>query len=280
MNYQELDEWPPRRNYPPPLGIEKWQRELNRVAGFAPNGMPHLRFEWGCITTWTPYVKELKYLQRRDEVQTGWGVHVFGPDSRIIRTLRFGLKADIPQPSETYGIAFAIMEQIEIGIPRWWISQYTPPSLIGPWEEPRQKVLEEHGSKADMGSFPGEGMYYLGFHGLWHHEGRKCCELAKKQNGRKCFGYFRMPTELDILYVSSLWQSMERDVKDYDWTESADDRTMYRILKQLNDRHEKENKADREAMKARIRDTFKTHRGRLTARKGRDTFLIHKPDNF
>lgn len=272
-----MNEWPPKQNYMPPPISSRWQRELINLAGRAPNGLPHLRLEWGCTTTWTPDVKELKYLQRRDTVQTGWGIHVHDSEGRVVQTLHFGLKDSLPLPQPSHGKVFAITEDIEIGIPRFWISQYIPPDLVGNWEEARKRVLEKVGSHADMRGRPNQGMYYLGFHGIWEHDsGRKCCEEAKTYR-RKCFGHYRDPSDLDLLYCSHLWKSMKDHHWKYDWTQSADAETMNNTLDRLLSRHEKEEQKDYEAMRLRIRDAFKSHRGEFTSRKGRDTFYIHRP---
>jgi hypothetical protein len=168
---------------------------------------------------------------------------------------------------------FPINVDEEIGIPRIWISQYTPPSLVGPWDEARQRILSKIGSHSDMGAFPREGFYYLGFHLIAHHEGRQCCEKAKIER-RKCFGYYRDPSELDILYVNSLIKERDRNSERHAWTETADDKTMYRVLKNLNAKHEDQDEKDRAEMKLRIRDAFKTHRARFTSRKGQNTFIF------
>lgn len=265
------DDWPPKENHQPPIISNRWQNELNRLAGFAPNGYPHLRLEWGCTTTWTAANKDLKYLYKRQTRQTGWGVHVYNDAGEQIKTLRFKLNDNIPPPDKNYGVAFPINIEEEIGIARYWISQYIPPSLVGPWDEARFRTINKN-PNADMGSFPREGMYYLGFHLLCRHD-PKCCTKAKDEK-RKCFGYFRPPSDLDILYVSSLIKERDRDPAAHDWTESASDNDMYRTLKNLNNSRNERLEKEREEMKLRIRDAFKTHKGRFTSRKGKSSFIF------
>lgn len=272
----QLDKWPPVSNFSPPLISPEWQRKLNQIGGFARTGMPLLRLEWGSTCTWTNTNRDLKYLQRRDTKQVAWGVHVKNPSGEVIKTLRLGLKANIPEPSEVYGMAFPITEEIEIGIPRWWISSYTPASLIGPWDEARYRLLSKIDSRADIGLFPQEGMYYLGFHLLAIHgsdgSGRRCCDKATEER-RKCFGYYREPSELDILYVTALHNQAMDAIKG-DWTKTADEKTMYQVLKNLNNTKENQSIKEREEMKLRIRDAFKSHKGRFTSRKGKSSWVI------
>jgi hypothetical protein len=273
------DEWPPKQAHRAPLISSRWQDELNRIAGFAPNGWPRLKLEWGGTATWTPYVRNLKYLYAVQTKTTGWGVHVKNDAGDVISTLTFPVDSrDIPEPSPRYGIAFPLTEEEEIGIPRFWITQYTPPSLLGSWEEARFKVNTESHGKLDMGQRPNEGMYYLGFHGIWHHEGGECCKAAQLER-RKCFGYFREPSDLDMLYVKSLWREMEAEGYQHDWTESAQEKHMLKQLQKMYDDKQKVSKQERTAMKLRIRDAFKSHKAKITSRKGKDTWIFTPYDN-
>lgn len=285
------NEWPPPQNYPPPQITDRWQRELVRIAGWTPNGLPKLRLEWGSTCTWTVHTKDLKYLHRRQDRQIGWTIDYKDRDfGSVLRTRKFGLRvstemmdrarsevhlgevASLPYPDMLYGE--------EIGIPRWWIAQWFAPSLVGSdtWAEARQRIREIR-ADVDMGAFPREGLYYLGFHPIWDHDsGRKCCSTAKDER-RKCFGHYRPPAELDLLYVESLWKKNRDEPYRHDWTEAPDDLTMYQNLKRLAEANADRTAKEREEMRLRIRDTYNTHKARFTSRKGVDTFIIHRPDN-
>jgi hypothetical protein len=282
MSIHEYDIWPPRQNFQPPLIVTRWQRELNLVAGFAPNGWPMLRLEWGSTCTWTNKTRDLKYSYSKRERQTGWGVHVYDKSGNIIKTLQYGLKDNVPEPNKRYGCAFPINIKEEIGIPRFWISKYEPPSLIGDWNASRQNVLTNTNKTQDMGDAPNEGMYYIGYHMIAYHgsdgSGKMCCDKAKEER-RKCIGLYRDPSDLDILYCSVLHQQATIEQKTHNWTEAADENTMRKVLMNLNQKKEDQTAKEREEMKLRIRDTFRTHRAKLTSRKGRDTFIIHRPND-
>lgn len=285
-----MSDWPPRENYPPPPITDRWQRELIRIAGLNPYGGPKLRLEWGSSCTWTPYTKALKYLAYRRDRQIGWTIEYKDKDTGIvIRTRRFGLAVTASQMDkaraevhhgEIAGLPFPdMLYNEEIGIPRWWIAQWFAPALIGPWDEARRRTLDIH-PEAEMGSFPREGIYMPGFHPIWEHDpGRKCCEEAKDRRG-KCFGHYRTPSELDILYVESLWRQNLDEPYRHDWTEAPDELTMYQNLKRLADAQADRSAKEREEMRLRIRDAYKTHKARFTSRKKVDTFIIHRPDHL
>jgi len=284
-----LDIWPPQQNFSPPPITDRWQRELVRIAGLTPNGLPKLRLEWGSTATWTPYTSALKYLAYSRDRQVGWAIDYTDRDTgRWIRTRKFDLKVGSNtmdrartevKLGEVAGLPYPLMlYKEEIGIPRFWISQWFAPTLIGSWEEARRRVLDEvRNPAADMGAFPREGIYYLGFHPIWVHErGRRCCDKAKEER-RKCFGLFRPPSDLDMLYVESLWRKNLDEPYRHDWTEAPDELTMYQNLKRLADAHEKRSEKEREEMRLRIRDAYKSHKAKFTSRKGVDTFIIHRP---
>lgn len=259
-----MDEWPPARPYSPPSVSSRFQKELIRIGGLAPNGMPILRLEWGGTCTWTPYVQELKYLQRRDKIQTGWLVDVRDAAGNVVKTLKYGLRADLPEPSETYGLARPICQTIEIGIPRWWISQYQAPGIVGldSWDEARKRERDSLRLAADQGPAPREGFYYLGFHGIWRTT-TACCERAKEER-RKCFHWYREPSDVDLLYVESLWRQHEQDLITCSWQDTPDDGTMLRILRRISNKREAEDAAWRADLKLRLRDVFNTFRKRIT----------------
>lgn len=280
MSTHPYNIWPPSESFPCPSIVSRRQRELNLVAGFAPNGYPMLRLEWGSTCTMSETNADLKYYYSTRERQTGWGVHVFDSAGNVIRTLNFTMKDKVPEPDKYRGCAFPIMIKEQIGIPRFWISQYIPPTLIGPWDEVRGRVLTNTNAKADIGEYPRHGFYWRGFHMLAQHgpngSGVTCC--TKANDGRvKCFGLYREPSELDILYCSELHKQATLNQDSHSWMEAADDTTMRKVLMNLNNKKEETAAKEREEMKLRIRDAFRTHRGRYTARKGVDTFFIHRP---
>lgn len=203
-------------------------------------------------------------------------MHVKDSEGRVVATKRYPFSKgsnSIPLPVDG-AIAFPIYEKVEIGIPRFWIAQYYPPTLVGSWEESRRRVIANFGSHADMGPMPTEGIYYLGFHGLWSHDpSRKCCSEAV-ENRRKCFGFYREPSELDILYVESLYAQLKDEAPSHDWTQTADEKGMYKTLKNLNNNKDNTEAKKRDEMKLRIRDAFKTHKARYTTRKGKDTWIF------
>ncbi len=279
-----FDVWPPERNFNPPPGGEWFQRELTRIAGLTPNGLPMLRLEWGSICTWTPYTKTLKYLQRRVlEEQVGWYMDVKGKDGKVIKTLSFPLKKEfgklkaILPDGDEYGLPYPRMEyNQEIGVPRWWVSQYTPPEIIGPWEEVRQRVkrtLGHPGQEADMGPMPREGFYFLGWHCIARIVPHICCARAKREH-RQCFHLYREPSELDLEYVRALWSRNYADTHDYDWRSAPSAEAMQKNLMRIADSKKELARKEREEMKLRIRDTFNTHKQRFTSRKGKSTFIF------
>lgn len=282
----ELNDWPPRKNFPPPPISDRWQRELIQIAGRTPNGMPHLRLEWGGTCTWTQYTPEIKYLHRRDTEQAGWIIDIRDKDSgNVVRSVRLPLKTDTYQmeqarehgPTEVAGIPYAVTKVVEIGIPRYWISQYSPPELLGPWGECRDRIKRNVRSDADMGPAPREGFYYLGFHGLWTHDsGRKCCQRARDSKS-KCFGYYRPPAELDMMYIAALWKENLEDYR-HDWREAPDEATMAKNLGRLVDKHQEVGRREREEMKLRIKDAFRTHKAQFTSQKKRDTWVFTPAD--
>lgn len=284
----DYDEWPPRMNYPPPMMSDHWQRELIHIAGLSPNGLPILRLEWGSVCTWTPYVKDLKYLHRTDENQTGWRIDIRDQASgTVVRSLKLPFKVDTLQleqarecgPTEVAGLPFPLMEKVEIGIPRWWISRWIPPGIIGPWDDARRRVMGQVQDDLDMGPMPREGLYYLGFHSMWTHKPDHCCRRARG-NRQKCFGFYRPPSDLDMLYVKEMWDHETKQPLTHNWQEAADEATIQRNLLRLTDAHTGRSKKEREEMKARIRDTFKTTKARFTARKGVDTFIFTPYDKI
>lgn len=278
------DQWPPERNYSPPLGCDWFQRELIRLAGLAPNGLPILRLEWGGTCTWTPYTKALKYLHRRVlQRQIGWHVDVRDSSGRTVKTLtyplrkEFGkLKAMLPD-GEEYGLPYPQMEyNQEIGICRFWVAQYTPPEIIGPWEEARYRVrqnLGHPGQEADMGPMPREGLYFLGFHCIARVVPHICCERAKAES-RTCFHLYRDPSELDLEYCKALWQRSYAENHTYDWRQAPTPEAMAKNLMRIADDKKEIARKERDEMKLRIRDAFKTTKDRYTSRKGKSTFVF------
>ncbi len=68
-----------------------------------------------------------------------------------------------------------------------------------------------------------------------------------------------------LLYVESLWKLNKDDPYTHDWWEAPDEAAMFRNMKRMAERHNKASEADREEMKLRIRDTFRTYRTKLTS---------------
>lgn len=279
-----FDTWPPPRNFNPPSGCDWFQRQLIQIAGLTPNGLPMLRLEWGSVATWTPYTRALKYLHRVvKEEQIGWHVDAHDSSGRIVKTLtypfkkEFGkLKAILPD-GEEYGLPYPQMiYNQEIGIPRWWISQYTPPEIIGPWDEVRRRTIENFGhpgQEADMGPMPREGFYFLGFHCIARQVPHVCCERARLERNR-CFHLYREPSELDLEYVKALWQRNYSEAHTHDWREAPSAETMRKTLTNIVDANKELQKKDREAMKLRIKDAFNSHKQRFTSRKGKSTWIF------
>ena len=283
------DEWPPPPGLPPPAVSDRWQKELVRIAGLTPTGLPHLRLEWGGTCTWTPATKDLKYLHRTQDRQIGWLLDIKDSQGRVVRRRKFPMRisdtvmdrarAEVGL-GEYAGLPYPEMLLNEqIGIPRFWISQFVPPSLVGPWDEVRHRVRDNAGvgSGSDPGAFPREGMYYLGFHPIWDHDNaRKCCALARERRGT-CFGYYRPPSEVDTMYCAVLWRENLQDYR-HDWRDAPTPEEMRKNLMRLVDKHQEVEKKQREESKLRIRDVFKTHEGRFRSRKGVNRFIIHRPD--
>lgn len=278
-----LDVWPPERNFNPPTGVDWFQRRLNQIAGFAPNGLSMLRLEWGSTCQWTPTMSYLKYLQRTiEKEQIGWCVDVRDSSGRIIKTLQIPcrkengkMKATIPDGQE-YGIPYPWMVyNQEVGIPRFWISQYLPPEIIGPWDEVRRRIKTNFGDKADIGPYPREGFYFLGLHCIARRVPHLCCEKAKQEN-RTCFHFYREPGEIDLEYVRALWQRNYNENHTHDWREAPTPEIMAKNLMRIADSKKDIDRKEREEMKLRIKDAFRTTKARYTSRKGKSTFIFSK----
>lgn len=282
------DTWPPPANFPPPMVSDRWQRELIHIAGRSPNGLPILRLEWGSTCTWTPSVRDLKYLHRTDEKQIGWRVDIRDQSSgTTVRSVELPFRVDTLKleqarecgPTEVAGLPFPRMEKVEIGVPRWWISRWIPPGIIGPWDDARKRVMGKVQDDLDMGPMPREGLYYLGFHSMWTHRKDKCCRAARARR-EKCFGFYRPPADIDMLFVAELWHNEKSQPLTHNWQEAADEATIQRNLLRLTDAHAERSKQERDDMKRRIRDTFKTHKAQFTARKGVDTWIFTPQDKI
>jgi len=284
MSENPYDIWPPPRNFNPPQGCDWFQRQLINIAGLTPNGLPMLRLEWGSICTWTPFTRALKYLHRVIlQEQIGWHVDVCDSSGRTVKTLTYPLKKEFGKlkamlpDGEEYGLPYPQMVyNQEIGVPRWWVSQYTPPEIIGPWDEARRRVMGTFGhpgQEADMGPMPREGFYFLGFHGIWRHVSHLCCERAKLER-RKCFGLYREPSDLDLEYVQALWRRNYAETHTHDWRESPTPEAMRKNLMRIADTDKELKAKEREAMRLRIRSAFNTHKQRFTSRKGKSTWIF------
>lgn len=83
-----------------------------------------------------------------------------------------------------------------------------------------------------------------------------------------------------MLYVKEMWDHETKQPLTHNWQEAADEATIQRNLLRLTDAHTGRSKKEREEMKARIRDTFKTTKARFTARKGVDTFIFTPYDKI
>jgi hypothetical protein len=286
--------------------MSSWlQDRLNSLAGFTPSGQPILRLEFGSTVTWTPGTRDLKYLHRRDSIQRGWKIDVRDTLTGItLQTVKFPQHANLPDPgpvpgnpSQTYGLPYADIEHdIEIGVPRYYVSHFTAGSLIGEWDEARWRVWSKLGiggatglvtqSKVpgqkvhgDMGPRP-DGMYYLGFHGIAEQVPHICCEAARQETKkavwerggdeinvpapRKCFHLFRMPSEIDLLYIEMMWKLAKEELYQHEWTEYASEREILRTCRRMADHYAKQDKTFTDNMRLRIKDAMRTNRYRLT----------------
>lgn len=272
--------WPPTENISPPPISTRWQEELTRIGGLAPNGLPMFRLVWGQTATFTKDCLNLRYLHHKQRRLSGWTVQIRDDQDNFVETRSFGPVLTPPRVDPPEGQfasePFPVYTPEEVGVPRWLIEQYLPPERLGDWEHSREQFKSEHGFDG-MGPYPREGFYWFAFHCIVNHQGA-CCKHAALLDQR-CFGGtngYRAPSEIDMRYIEALWNLNKRDTYPYHWTEAPTQEAIaQRTLMMFNDEQERLRK-ERDVNRDRIRQALEPAKKRLTSEgHGLDLVRFH-----
>lgn len=217
-----ITDWPPVANYPSPSIDPSLQVQLSRIGGLTLDGLPRLRLVWGQSREATVFWRgrqRLRYLFKTTREVTGWKGWDKDGKSKIFHSV----------PSEALGLVSVEpqWEEIDIGIPRWYIEQLMPVSLACEgWDDIRYDVDEKGVIVDSMGPPPTAGEYQEAFYLIAEH--LECCSPRAKLG---CVGEYRAPSQKDINHVRELYALMESEPYKYSWEESPPPEVLLQDLK-------------------------------------------------
>lgn len=207
---------PPTGNNSQPFVPKEIQAQLTLIGGTVLDGRPRLRLVWGQSKEASIFWKgrqRLRYLYewRRELV----GYKAIDPLGR--EPTRF-FEPSVELPPFRKGILLEpLYEDVDIGIPRFYIEQLMPAELLcQDWDKLRYDVDGETGKIEDsLGPPPVHGEYQEGFYMIADHS--QCCPDNMFRPG--CYGSFRAPQQYDVEYVRWLWHQLEQEPYRYSWEE-------------------------------------------------------------
>lgn len=189
--YHPLNNPPWRTNEPAPCDVSWFQRELERIGGREPNGLPHYRVVWG---------QDFGQARMRDRYQDRW----------VPRYIHMR-KAWLEEEQGPSGLAVMVERDEWIGTPRFFVEAWIPPAIA-------LRSGTAKGKDADGDTFaeykPIDGEWYPMFEVNIDHEaaGHRCCRWFESK-GMNCHGWYREPGQQDVDYVEMLWQEWQRDTR-------------------------------------------------------------------
>ena len=182
----------------PPLGVgeaESFQGELNKLAGLEPDGSPRMRLVWAPDhEEWNVYLKRMMPPQWsfwraiRDGDERPEGSLVLRPKYKFIAVPRYAILGRIP-PESRWGDTRdrSFYEKGDVSIDEDGT----------PYQEGGMSVEEREESIA------WKKLIMIFTHSDQSVSGTPlCCLSMAHGEGKKCFGRFRKPDELDLKFIS------------------------------------------------------------------------------
>ncbi len=267
-------DYPPQSNIEAPPIDPSLQKQLTLMGGTLLDGRPKLRLVWGqdpSITVFYRGKQRLRYIHHYTEQLVGWNARYYDSAGKLLEVKRFPPSL---RPSEAAGALLVdpIMETWDIGIPRWFIEQYMPPSLAcQDWDENRHTLDEETKTVIDeLGPPPNQGMYEEAFLMIADHT--KCCE---KGNNVGCPGEYRAPNQTDIEYVRWLMWQLDQEPFKYTWEEMPPADIVAQAIKDSYYEAEELRLAEKRELSYYIQNDLMAHRRRLQGGSGMDLSTYH-----
>lgn len=225
----------PEQNFPNPLSREreaKFQKELNRVAGFSLNGKPNLRLLWPADPDES---LSMEMVPNRDGV--------------LVKRARYRLFTDRYRRETTSASGIVGVEDIDVDVcfNRYVIEQYHLPS-------------EEEQGNFKAGS-QGEGFYSHLF-SVAHHD-EHCCGGTEGYKGELCLGLYREPGTADIYNVQRMIKARDEMAHGHRPGEQASEAEVMAEARYLRDINERSIEKRREGYYEAALSGFMPHRKRL-----------------
>lgn len=269
-----ISDFRPESNSEAPPISSGWQKQLTQIGGTLLDGRPKLRLIWGQSPDATIFYRgrqRLRYIHHWTEEIVGWDAHYYDSTGRLLEIKRFPPSL---RPSEASGalIVRPVLEVRDIGIPRWFIEQYMPPSLAcAGWEDSRHSLDEDTREMVDeLGPPPSQGMYEEAFMMIADHS--KCCEKGK-QSG--CPGEYRAPNQMDIEYVRWLMWQLEQEPFRYTWEEMPPAEVVAQAIRDSYYEDAQIKEKEREDLAYCIKNDLMAHKRRLQGGSGLDLQTYH-----
>lgn len=262
-------------NSPAPFIDPSLQRQLNLITGETIDGRPKVRLVWGQSPDATVFYRgenRMRYLLKTTKFLRGWDARYYTESGGLKEIKRLPPSTSPPKAPGALFIT-PVYEHQDVGIPRWFLEQYLPPSLsiIG-WEEARYDTNSETGEIIDeLGPPPTNGMYESAFLMLAQHDG--CCNESFKPG---CLGSYRSPEPYDLEYVRWIMFKLNEEPYKYSWEQMPPPEVVAQAIKDAKYEAEQLQLKEGEELSYAIKNSLLTSRRRLEGDgHGLDRFTYH-----
>jgi hypothetical protein len=179
---------------------------------------------------------------------------------------------------ESFRYAVATNESGQDVCPAIWMleQRYEPDEYADSWEAARSVYDPRDGRMLDRGEFPREGWYDAIWACATHDQ--FCCGQAKEEE-RRCWGYYKEPSELELKRLRWSWAKAQQD-KLVNPFQKLTPAQMEQAAKEALERVQAKRESQRSDVILRIDDNFRTHGHRVRCgenakhlRHGRYTFF-------
>lgn len=251
-----LEHWPPTENVGAPFVDSGFQKKLTDIAGTTLDGRPRVRLVWGQDPQATIFYcgeQRLRYIHHFEESIVGWRASYYNQDGTLREVKVFGPSIEAPAAPGAQ-IVTPISERRDIGIPRWFLEQYMPPSVAcRGWE-----TFDE-----ELGPPPRDGQYEEAFLMIADHS--DCC---KEELQAGCPGKYCAPDQRHLTYVQFLMWALNSEPYRYTWEEMPPPELIAQDIKERESRIA----TNRELIKSEtnyiLQNAMMTHRRRIAGGGG------------
>lgn len=203
MSYQELrarrvgdrshpfNIQPWRENFPSPVRLDDFQKQIERITGYDPDGHPRHRIVWGC---------DLEKARLWDRYNERWIPAYFQPNVLYKPRLK---------ETHEYQNGLLVLPEYDLGLygtPRFYLEFYAPPERVAGGSEAHYDADLKQQVSAQRFD---EAMYVPMVEISLHDRHRSCC-LWNQEQGHQCHGWYREPDAGDLEQLAAAWYEFQQ----------------------------------------------------------------------